>query len=272
MNILDSLSAHYGLCTLSVCAYERLLPHMTDTARRALFHRIAAPQSVLVSLFPYFAEPTPGNLSLYARARDYHAVIQERLGRVAQDLQAQFPNFSFVVLVDDSPIPEVYAAAAAGLGVLGDNGLLIHPDYGSYVFIGTIVTDLALPAAAVSPAHCLQCGACRRICPVDLDKSDCLSALTQKGGTLTEGQALLVQQHPLIWGCDLCQTICPMNRNVSPTTDPDFTQNYLCTLTLSDLDGLTRKQFVQKYPERAFTWRGPAPLRRNLILKQGDLP
>ena len=63
-----------------------------------------------------------------------------------------------------------------------------------------------------------------------------------------------------------------MNRGAAQTTEPAFLQGQICSLSLADLDGLTRRQFTQKYPDRAFTWRGPAPLRRNLMLKQGDTP
>lgn len=272
MNIVDSLSVSHGLCACGVCGYEALQPHMTEAQRRGLARRIAHPRTVIVALFPYLAPCAPGNLSLYARGRDYHAVASAHLETAAQALRAAHPDCSFLVLADDSPLPEVYAAACAGLGCIGENGLLIHPVYGSYVFIGTIVTDLALPAQAHAPASCLSCGACHKACPVGLDKGRCLSALTQQGGILTEEQAALVRAHPLIWGCDTCQLVCPMNRGAAQTTEPAFLQDQICSLSLADLDGLTRRQFTQKYPDRAFTWRGPAPLRRNLMLKQGDTP
>lgn len=270
MNIVDILSVSDGLCACGVCAFDTLLPHMDDNQKLGLSRLIDAPRSVLVALFPYLTDTPAGNLSLYARGRDYHAVIADRLGAAAAAFQKQYPENHFVVLADDSPLPEVYAAACAGLGCIGDNGVLIHPTYGSYVFIGTIVTDLDQPATEQPPAGCLHCGACRRACPVDLDKERCLSALTQQGGTLTEEQTTLVREHPLVWGCDTCQLVCPMNRQAKQTDIPDFRQHPIHSLSLSDVDGLTRRQFNEKYPDRAFTWRGPAPLRRNLTLKEGD--
>lgn len=270
MNILDSLCMSHGLYALGVCKYDTLYPQMSDAQHIGLARRIERARSVLVTVIPYPVDPTPGNLSLYARARDYHAVLGEKLEAAADTLRAQYPNHTFVVLVDDSPLPEVYAAACAGLGKIGTHGLLIHPTYGSYVFIGTIVTDLELPATGGAPEPCLQCGACLRACPVDLDKSLCLSALTQQGGTLDAEQEALVREHPLIWGCDTCQLVCPLNRTIQTEDVPDFTQNRICSLTTCDLEGLTRKQFLAKYPDRAFTWRGPAPLRRNLTLKNEE--
>jgi len=145
LNIVDRLSVSDGLCACGVCAMGTLLSHMGDQQRLGLSRLIDSPRSVLVALFPYLTGAPSGNLSLYARGRDYHAVIADRLGAVAQAFQTEYPENHFVVLADDSPLPEVYAAACAGLGCMGDNGLLIHRDYGSYVFIGTIVTDLDLP-------------------------------------------------------------------------------------------------------------------------------
>ena len=272
MNIVDSLSVSHGLCACGVCAYETLQPHMTAAQQRGLARRITRPRSVIAALFPYLAPGAPGNLSLYARGRDYHAVVTARLEAAAQALRRTYPDRAFLVLADDSPLPEVLAAACAGLGCIGEHGLLIHPVYGSYVFIGTIVTDLSVPATEQSPADCLHCGACRRACPVGLDKARCLSALTQQGGALTAEQAALVRAHPLIWGCDTCQLVCPMNRGAALTAEPDFLTDRICSLSLADVDGLTRRQFAEKYPGRAFTWRGPAPIRRNLMLKQGETP
>lgn len=272
MNIVNRLSVVRGLHAFGVCAFDTLRARMDADQLRGLFRLIDQPRSVLVALFPYRTDAAPGNLSLYARGRDYHAVIGEALGAAAQDFQSAYPDHHFIVLTDDSPLPEVYAAACAGLGCIGDNGLLIHPEYGSYVFIGTIVTDLSVPTTEQPPTGCLHCGACQRACPVDLDKDRCLSALTQQGGTLTDEQAALLRAHPLVWGCDTCQLVCPMNRDAKQTDTPAFRENLIDSLTLDDVDGLTRRQFGAKYPDRAFTWRGPAPLRRNLTLKQGENP
>lgn len=235
-------------------------------------------RSVLVYLFPYFAGDRPGNLSLYARGRDYHEVIRESLSPVADRLRTRHPGHHFAVLADDSPIPEVRAAVLAGLGAAGRNGLLIHEKYGSYVFIGTIAASLPIPAVPQPRRGCLGCGACARACPTHavgergIDPSRCLSALTQRGGPVSPEEAALLRQHPLIWGCDVCQKACPMNRGVPCTGTPAFCEQLTDSLDAGALDGLTRRAFLEKYPGRAFTWRGPAPLRRNLALQQGENP
>lgn len=252
---------------LGACPVTAL--EMSGEARSRLERLCPSARAVLVYLFPYFAGVRPGNLSLYARGRDYHAVIQDALEPEADALRAVHPENRFLVLADASPIPEVRAAALAGLGVIGENGLLIHDTYGSYVFIGTIVTDLALPGEALPVRACLRCGRCKKACPSGAlcGEGACLSALTQQGGALTPEEESLLRRHPLIWGCDLCQLACPMNEGVPFTDAPPFREGLIDSLTPAALEGLTRRAFAEKYPERAFTWRGPAPLRRNLAIK-----
>ncbi len=257
-------------CASGICPVDVL--NLNAASREWLDRLCPQARSVVVYLFPYFAGERPGNLSLYARGRDYHAVIRDALAPEADAFRAAHPDNKFIILTDDSPIPEVYAAAAAGLGSRGENGLLIHPVYGSYVFIGTIVSDCPFPAETQAPSPCLRCGKCRSACPAGaisekgINASRCLSALTQRGGELTTEEAEQLRRHPLIWGCDCCQQVCPMNRDIPLSENPVFRESLIDTLTPEALEGLTRRAFSQKYPDRAFTWRGPAPLRRNLAL------
>ena len=172
--------------------------------------------------------------------------------------------------------PGYDSALIAGLGVRGDNGLLINEKYGSYIFIGDTVTDISpevLGAVTpVTPGECLHCGACRRACPSGalqngcVDLTRCLSDLTQSKQPLTPEQEDALRRHPLVWGCDRCSEVCPLNRGVPETSNPAFREMRMTALTLADVDGLTRREFLSRYPDRAFTWRGPKPLIRNLKL------
>ena len=267
MDIVDRILAIDGVADAGACPYGALEAHMSEAQRAGARRLLAAPRTVLCALFPYYSPPRPGNISLYARGRDYHDVIREALAPLCAALAEEHPGHRFLILADDSPLPEVLAGALAGLGKIGRNGLLLHPKWGSFLFLGTILTDLDLGAAAHDPLPCPDCGACARACPVGLDKGRCLSGLTQKGGALTEEEAALVRAHPLVWGCDLCQLACPLNRNL-PDGNPAFTADPIDALTPNDLDGLTRRQFGEKYAGRAFTWKGPRPILRNLRLKE----
>lgn len=255
-----------GICRLSELGLDGQKMH-------AVQMRCPDAASVIVFLFPYLVRDA-GNLSLYARGMDYHGVILRALEPVCDQLRREFAPHTFVPLVDASPLPEVRAAWVSGAGILGRNGLIFDRIYGSFVFIGTILTDLELPPTLSVRETCPNCGACARACPAKAlgngyaDEKKCLSALTQSKQSLTEVQMQQLTQHPCIWGCDICSLVCPLNRNAAETDNPWFRENRIHSLTLEDVDGLTRKQFCAAFPDRSFTWRGPAPLVRNLSLKR----
>ena len=237
------------------------------------------PRTVLVAAFPYYAGEGPGNLSLYARGRDYHQVVTARLNTICNFLKKEYKNSRFFPAADNSPLAERQAAWRSGIGLRGKNGLVILPPYGSYVFLGTILTDepLELPPCTPSP-DCVGCGRCLTACPGGalgeggVAVSRCLSDLTQKKGELTPEETALLKAHPLIWGCDCCQRVCPYNAAPALSPLPEFREGLVDSLGEGDLAGLTNRAFREKYAGRAFTWRGPAPLRRNLELKTEKEP
>ena len=224
--------------------------------------------------FPYYAGDRPGNLSLYARGRDYHQVVTAKMNTICDILKEKYTDRVFLPAADNSPLPERQAAWRCGVGLRGKNGLVILPPYGTYVFLGTIVTDQALdlPPSAPSP-DCVGCGKCVAACPggalgeSGVDLSRCLSELTQKKRDLTGEEEKLVKAHPLIWGCDTCQRVCPYNAQPALSPLPEFRERLVDALDRADLEGLTNRTFRDKYGDRAFAWRGPAPLRRNLEWK-----
>ena len=273
--MLDSLFAAAGAAAWGGAAFRRLLPFLSTEALEKVETLCPRPRTVLAAAFPYYAGERPGNLSLYARGEDYHAVVVRRLNTVCEALAEQYPVESFFPSADNSPLPEREAAWLAGIGLRGASGLLILPPYGTYVFLGTILTGAALELPERPPApDCPRCGACRAACPAGAmgeggpDVSRCLSELTQKKGALTGEEEARLKAHPLIWGCDFCQRACPFNAAPALSPLPEFSTDLVDSLENADLEGLTNRTFREKYGGRAFAWRGPGPLRRNLELKR----
>lgn len=222
-------------------------------------------KTALLFLIPYYVGTVPGNLSLYARSKDYHLFAKDLSLRLCALLKEHYPANDFRVFADHSPIDEVEAAVLGGLGVLGDNGLLINRRYGSFVFIGELLTDLppkelGYPPPPMKKEGCLHCGACKRACPCHFD--GCASGIGQKKGTLTKEEEMLVLKTGLAWGCDRCQLVCPMNKEAEKTPIPFFYEDRMETLDSKALDALSKEAFEQ----RAFAWRGRAVIARNLAL------
>ncbi len=212
-------------------------------------------KTIIMTVFPYkVREEKPQGISRYAAVPDYHIVCQKMLDAAARQMQELFPWNSFVTFLDNSPIPEVAAAVHSGLGMLGKNGLLIHEKYGSYVFLGEIVTDLELPFDFANK-KCLDCSLCEKVCPTKLCKDNCLSAVNQQKKPLSESQKELIKQNGYIWGCDMCSEVCPLNKNVPTTYIKEF------------IDGYRNFYREDEDPtDRAYNWRGPEVIKRNARL------
>lgn len=264
-----------GAAAWGAAALSGLQPFLDQTARERIFALCPGAKTVLTAAFPYYAGDRPGNLSLYARGEDYHTVLRRRLDALCGSLRTRYPDSTFIPGADSSPVPELAAAALSGVGRLGRHGLLVVPPYGSYVFLGTVLTDLEVPPTPPAPGSpCPDgCHACRKACPTGAlsekgcDVSICLSEVTQKKGALTEEEIALIRKSPTIWGCDLCQRACPLNRKAALSPLPEFREHLLDSLTAAELEGMSNKAFRREYGGRAFAWRGIGPLVRNLRIK-----
>ncbi|HPE15342.1 MAG TPA: DUF1730 domain-containing protein [Oscillospiraceae bacterium] len=275
---IKALLLRQGAAAAGVTSFSSLEPFLSPDALARVRRACPSPAGVVVAAFPYYAGAGAGNLSLYARGLDYHLALSARLDAACRDLRERFPGRTFVCGADNSPLPERAAARLAGVGIMGLNGLTIVPPYGSYVFLGTVTTDLPLEADVPPAPNCRRCGVCARACPTgalspdgSFDPSKCLSDLTQKRGVLSSEEEALLRAHPLIWGCDFCQRACPYNRDAEYSTLPEFLGEFpeaplIPSLCEADLAGLSDRTFREKFRLRAFAWRGLAPLRRNLAL------
>ncbi len=242
-------SVPFGVCTLK---NERLLQGVGFI-----------PKSVIMFLIPYRTECTgKRNISLYAVPRDYHLFAKELFSDIIPELSSGY-GARFCGFADHSPVAEVDAACRAGLGVRGDNGLLINRRYGSYCFIGEVLTDASLPGDPYAVEECLHCGACRDACPAR-EHCDCLSAVTQKKGELSEEESAAVKKYGSVWGCDICQEVCPMNAGCESTPIVFFKTKLTPYLTYCSVKDMSDAEFG----ERAYSWRGRKVLLRNLSIAE----
>lgn len=225
-----------------------------------------APRSVIVYLLPYYTGETV-NISRYAASLDYHLALRECADGLITAIKEALPDARAKGYGDHSPISEVSAALVGGLGVIGDNGLILNEKYGSYVFIGDIVTDISpelLSASAPCEVMtCRHCGACKRACPTGIlrgEGNDCLSAITQRKGELAPNEMEMMRKYNTVWGCDLCQSVCPYNREPRITPIEFFHRERISELTRALLDSMDKAAFTM----RAFAWRGRKTVERNL--------
>ena len=240
-----------------------------NVEERLLGTSLFTPKSAIVCLFPYYVEhKDPSNLSRYTWATDYHLVINEYLKKLIEKLQIMNTDAQFSIHCDTSPLADRYMAYLAGLGFYGKNNCFISPKWGSYVVIGTILTTLELEPNTPLTQSCMGCNRCITAClgqclGLDEFKFDtCKSYLTQKKGELTSEEEHIIAKTPLVFGCDVCQEVCPHNKDISTTPIPEF-QSVEPYIDRDELDSLTNKEFKAKYGHRAFSWRGKKILMRN---------
>ena len=223
--------------------------------------------AVIVFAIPYLTECKERNISAYAVGRDYHLYCRELFDDVLPSLRSAYPDYKFEGFADHSPIDEINAAALAGLGVLGQNRLLITEKYSSYIFLAEIITDAPIEIYNDHAIRrCEGCGLCEKLCPM-IKCGVCLSALTQKKGELVEDEKKLIIQHSSAWGCDICQEACPHTKRAIEdrtiyTEIEFFKSESMPYLTSEMVDSMSEDEFKK----RAYSWRGKETIRRNLWL------
>lgn len=212
------------------------------------------------------------NISAYAVSRDYHRFFATLFDEILPLLRNEFPEYKFAGFTDHSPIAEGETAVRAGLGFFGCNHLFLTTEFSSYVFLGEIVTDALIEAPAGEIKVCQSCGACRAACPVDLTVAECLSALTQKKGALSETEQSAVLAHDCVWGCDRCQEACPVTKQAKKsgsiyTAIPFFKDTAIPHLSANMVRAMSDDEFAS----RAYSWRGREVILRNLdLLEKGE--
>jgi epoxyqueuosine reductase len=232
-------------------------------------------KSAVVTLTNYFhgsGAAGPQRVAQYAWSSDYHDVLDERLEQLAASIRLLAPGSKTRCYVDAGPVPERELAQLAGLGWIGKNMMLIHPEIGSFTFIGVVLTDADIEADP--PFEADRCGTCTRCldaCPTqafvgprDLDARACISYLTiEHHGEFTAAEREQVGNW--VFGCDVCQDVCPWNVSFArPTDDPALAPRP--GIAAPDARALVRMDedaFRRRYGGTPFTRPGLRGMQRN---------
>lgn len=246
-----------GMISLKDCDIinERILP--------------ADAKSAIVFSIPYRSvkNPSQDGFSEYARIYDYHKFASELYDRTI-DLMHEKTGYTFYGFCDHSPINEKLAIIKCGIGVVGRNSLFIDKKYGSFVFIGSILTDAECNNASFDVEVCINCGKCIDACPnnaiVDfgIDRTKCLSAISQKK-TKTDEEKAILKQHNIVWGCDICQNVCPYNERSEISPIARFKETRANLIDRDFIDSLSDEEF-SKY---AFSYKGRKIVTDNIDFK-----
>lgn len=242
----------------------------------------AGARSVLCIALPY-ATPAPpagklhGRVSNYAWSADYHRRLRTLLDAVAHTIDEAAGERVTAVACDTRPLAERALAARAGLGWVGKHTNLITPGLGSFVFLGEVVTTLELPPDESIAKTCGSCVRCVEACPTGalrgdytIDANRCISDLTQRTDTIPSAMRPLIGDW--VWGCDICQLVCPPTRDAGARggarwapANPEAGRPGLV-----DLLRLRSAAFKDRFRLTAMGWRGAAVLRRNAAVALGN--
>ncbi len=242
------------------------------------------PSSWRAAQFARNAAPGEAVVSVYARGRDYHKVLRNRLQKLAERIESEIGPFGYRVFTDSAPVLEVELAQKARLGWRGKHTLLLERDAGSFFFLGELFVDLPLPvdapASAAPPANGAHCGSCTRcidICPTAaivapyrVDARRCISYLTiELAGSIPEELRPLIGNR--IYGCDDCQLICPWNKFARLSQLDDFdARNGLEQASLLELWQWTEHDFETRLAGTAIRRIGYERWVRNLAVGLGN--
>lgn len=214
------------------------------------------------------------------RPSDYHKVLLKRLKALDSKLRQRLGEFQSRTYVDTGPVVERSLAVAAGLGWTGKNTCLIHPQIGSFVFLAVLLTSLEVEGEDRSlkiPDRCGSCTRCLDACPTNafiapykMDATRCISYLTiEHRGPLDE--ELMNGMGRQVFGCDICQDVCPWNRKAPVHQDPELqVREELVNPALEWLAGLDESQFEQRFNGSPVRRAGFSGLRRNIAVAMGN--
>ena len=241
-------------------------------------HYMEDGKTILSIAFPYDhteeAEHIENGFSIYTKRLDYHRVVKHYLDEISKYIESL--GGKAIGLVDSNTLPERYIAYLAGVGFIGKNNMLITKKYGSYVFLGEIITDLEIPCEDKRAFHhvseyseCGTCTKCLKQCPtksIHMNRRNpniCLSYITQKKEISNQEIKLLKGN---VFGCDFCQLQCPYNEEIEKNVLKEFKTLAYMNEEIVTYATMDNKYFKEKISATSCGWRGKNVIKRNAII------
>lgn len=251
---------------------KRTHPELTMAEAKSIIAIAVAYPSKLENAPEMKPEEYRGFVSRSAWGKDYHHVLRERLKRLGDFILERVPDAKLVPMVDTGVLVDRAVAERAGIGWVGKNCSLITPEFGSYVYLGEMITNLEFPPDQPMENRCGDCEICLTRCPTQafvqpgqLNAKRCLAYITQVKEQIPEYYREKLGNR--IYGCDTCQQVCPYNRRVHFSHQEEFKPDHeLVRPALIPLLHIGKREFNEKWGSTAAAWRGKKPIQRNAII------
>ncbi len=256
--------------------YAGQMEYMSQTAnfRANVKSYFPEARSVIVLVASYLVEDTPVEsrykVAKFAKVSDYHYVLKSKLQELIGFLEIKSPGSKNIYSVDAQPVAERFWAVKAGLGFLGLNSMFIHPKFGSHVFLCTVITSIELTHDELNTESCYSCGKCIESCPNNaivkpffVDARKCISYLTiEYRGDFDETNPVVLNSY--LFGCDICNDVCPHNADVRKSNNKLFHLKKHVTYSEEEWEQMGSAQFKRELSSTPLRRAGLRLLRRNI--------
>lgn len=217
-----------------------------------------------------------GKISKSSWGEDYHRVVKDKMDKLVREMKAEL-EFNHLAFVDTGPLVDRELARKAGVGWYGKNCSIINSKYGSFIFIGYIITDLEIVSDNPMASECGDCERCLRACPTGalevpykFNPKKCISYLTQTKERIP--YELRDKMGISVYGCDVCQLVCPQNidplKSVLNEFIPTHTKGYI---DIEKIFEMSNNEFKEVYGSMSGSWRGKNILKRNCLIALGNI-
>ena len=270
--------AKTALQTWLANGYQADMNWMNSDRRQDIRQVMPTAKSIICVGLNYYTDhhrsnqPSIAKISRYGWGRDYHRVLTKKLKKLSTWLQNQGETIEARLYADTGPVQDKFWAQQAGLGWIAKNGNLITREYGSWVFLGEVITNIDLATDQAHTAHCGSCTRCLSACPtaairspgiVDANRCIAYHTIENRAETLPEDIAQNLQGW--VAGCDICQDVCPWNQRFAKQTDVEAFEPYPWNVApeLEELAQISEEEWNQRFRASALRRIKPPMLRRN---------